>query len=268
MSMKSSDPDWYASLRQDPFKDSTFTYELAAKIQKEAGLLDRGKLGLRRLLLGAAGVIFAMGMLWMAKEQGAFGFMADPAAATSSASGTAPSPAAASSKTLTDSEWQSFVDSNSGKEEYKEVLYRKSLREDAMLVFSKRLVQYPNIKLPILEADLFIWDSKQSVWKQTTSGTYALPYDDIMNGTPEKLVTARFGFGEDASFYFGVVTDPRTSEIVVTDRDKAQHSAIKVRNKDGYTYWIAVLSRQRGINKVQSMDASGNVLTEDQYYTS
>jgi len=137
-----------------------------------------------------------------------------------------------------------------------------------MLVFSKRLVQYPNIKLPILEADLFRWGSNESVWKQTTSGTYAVPYEDIMNGTPNKLVTARFGFGEDIMFYFGVITNPRTSDIVVTDRDKAQHSAIKARNKDGYTYWIAVLPRQRGINKVQSLDASGNVLTEDQYYNS
>lgn len=137
-----------------------------------------------------------------------------------------------------------------------------------MLVFSKRLVGVPGFKLPILEADLFLWDDKAASWKQTTSGTYSVPFDEIKTGTTTKLTTTRFRFGEDVTMYFGVIVDPGISDVIVSDSGGERHSAFIVLDKDGYTYWFAALPRQTGDNKVQSLDASGNVVTEDRYYNS
>lgn len=255
--MNSTDPHWYDALQGNPLIEKTFTKQLAAKIKAEALSTQVKKpSGVRRLLIIGAGMVCVLGLLIVYRID-LFSLAENQKQPTASI--TEPHlvfKAESPQKSLTDSEWQEAIKQSDAD---KKMLHKESIGDRKMLLFSKK----SNAIGVTLIADLAEWDLSKWNWGQ--SGTYYTPLNNVEEGPNPKIITAWLGLDTTAIF-MGMILDPAVSQIRISD-DQQQEMAKIFRNEDGNTYWFAALPERRNIGyKVESLDESGKVLTNDPYF--
>ncbi|MHA7966963.1 hypothetical protein ACX93W_22880 [Paenibacillus sp. CAU 1782] len=291
--MKPETPEWYKSMQSNPLKTETFSQQLAFKIKSEAlsPSIKKGSLPRRLSLISfsiLAGVIGLMLLINKTEILESLQSNAVPSSnglasindsASSNSSESVPTSAAGPlstqpGQTPTDEEWEALINKNNPST-YKEFLDKAKINENVTMVFSRKLEEYKDNQSISVGFDYLKWNSGE--WKTSQSVFYHMRRDEngvfyfqrgINKEVPEdRLITAWSGLDNNPLLY-GMVIDSEISQIRITDGNQEQYSAkIIPHSSDGYTYWYAAMSSREEPYTVESLNAEGQVLTNDVFYS-
>jgi len=288
--MRMSEPDWDEvdmGLRAEPFRSRMFTPELAAGVREGIAGATGGRRSMRparlslMLAVGVASTVCAAIVLigggldnWGARDPGR-----ESAAANGgrlhAVSGVVPPVWAGDRPALPvrvpqDSQWQALID-ESYPDMQTSMLHKSALREDVMLVLSRRLLEAEGYLSFSLVVDEFVWGKEG--WKSQARVGYH-PGDNLLEAGDKKLLTGWSGIsldpqdsGQFVTMFYGVVADPAIVDIRVTDDGGRVHAAGVHDAGDGYAYWFAPLPPgEKGSYTVEGAAADGKLLYEEFFY--
>lgn len=283
--MNPSNPYWYEELKDNPLSRKTFTDELALRIKDKAfastAAQNQSRTVLRPLVIVGAGLLCLLGLILFLsdKEWSSKGWNSESytAGLPEPPVGLPESPIEAipvlsegemnqilSKKAPTDSEWEQLINNSLPHEDEevmsgsKEMLYKKSVGDDVMLVFSKMQKQSSRVTLGI---DYYEWDSQK--WNRQQRASYAI--DEDLSKTEKGLITSWYELDTTPIFY-GVIIDPGISQIRITNEEQhIQEMAEIIVDEVGYSYWIAALPPQNDTYNVETIDAEGSIISTSTY---
>lgn len=283
MNHSDSEPSWYGALRVNPLRTRTFTSELAAGIRSRAAeapapaarTVSRVAALIGTAAASVAGVLLVLGI--MQGEQKAEIPFADTSAGIERQqhSDVMPPSIPGDRPTLpvqspNDSQWQALVDA-SYPESKVSMLHKKVLRDDVMLVFSRKVLSAEGYLSASLVVDEFEWSS--SGWKSQARVGYH-PGDNLLEYSGKGLLTGWSGIsldpedsGQFVTMFYGIIADPAIVDIRVTEDGGSVHAASVHDAGDGFAYWLAALPPgEKGSYTVTGASEDGTILYDEYYY--
>jgi hypothetical protein len=282
-------PEWYGALRVNPFRSKTFTTDVAASVRRQIVEEPADRRSDRRiarswlriaLVAGVAGAISAAVVLTAvgprSPETGSLvehsaAAVGDRQQAASSVvapfwPGDRPSLPVQSPD---DSQWQALIDA-SYPESKVSMLHKKVLRDDVMLVLSRKVLSAEGYLSASLVVDEFSWSGSE--WKSQARVGYH-PGDNLLGYSGKGLLTGWSGISLDSqdsaqfvTMFYGIIADPAIVDIRVTDDGGRVHAASVHDTDDRFAYWFAALPpAERGNYTVTGASADGTLLYEETY---
>lgn len=283
MKHSDSEPEWYGALRVNPLRTRTFTVELAAGIRSRATEAPAVRKVSRVAALivttaaaSVAGVMLVLGI--MQGEQRSVPLGADTAAGIESLQptdvvlptmpGDRP---ALPTRMPSDSQWQELIDL-SYPQQRTTILHKVAIREDVMLLFSRKFLEAEGYRSASLTVNEFVWSTDG--WKSQASVGFH-PGDNLLEADGKGLLTGWSGIsldprdsGQFVTMFYGIVVDPSITAIRVVDHQQRVHPASLHDAGDGYIYWFAALPpAERGNYTVTGASSDGKLLYEESYYS-
>lgn len=281
--MSQPNPEWYDALQTNPFKETTFTDQLAYKVKRNALAPGRNRSVPHRLAFISAAIICVLGIMLIVSEResvtailkGDFTSISKPNTLSSRIMKTDQVP---TERALTDSDWEQLINERETLS-HRDMLYKQSVGDNVTLVFSRRINDIQGTPVVnrntdghqaiTLAVDYFEWNHQRWEWSQGV--TYSLQRDRTgalivldhnKEIAEERLVKAGSGVA-DISLFYGMVVDPSITQIRITDNQQVQQQAVIIPYEDGYTYWFAAKPNLGDGYQVEGLDAAGNAVTTD-----
>lgn len=276
-----SNPDWYEALQGEPLRSKTFSRELSAKIRAEAMKPANSRRSIfRRISVISAIAVCVVGGFILMNTQGLLQKAAHLGSSTNSvmSSGGAPQPTepniagpevnspAAEEPTMvdpfivdpsyrdlqtieaptlnivtpTDEEWQTLIN-DSYPSFTPEMLYKESIGDNRVLIFSKKVKQGANYPVVYTVTDEFEW--AEGGWKRLSRYTMKNIID-----LQEPILISSYGPSLTANdprtrvrIFSGLVIDPNITSVQLKSDDGNIHGAQILPSDDGHTYFYIAL---------------------------
>lgn len=285
--MSPSNPYWYEELRDNPLSRKTFTDQLAVRIKDKAfastTAQNQSRTVLRPLVIAGVGLLCLLGLIlflsdreWSGKGGSSESYMAGipepPAGLPETPIQAAPVLSdeemnrILSKKSPADSEWDQLINNVLPHEDEevmdnsKEMLYKESVGNDIMLIFSKTRTQFQQAAVAV---DYYEWVSQK--WERQTRAAYTLP-ENSNDADANSFATGSFKLDE-IPLLCGAIIDPKISQIRITNKEQdIQKMAEIISADDGHSYWFATLPQQKDAYHVEAMDVDGEIVATGTYY--
>jgi hypothetical protein len=240
--MKLSDPVWYEALQGNPVAGLSFNEELKTRIKAQA-LSSTVHKKWRPRRLSAVGVALIGILACML-------FVTNPSDIRNGFS-----EQGQQVRTLPENKWQTAIDIKYP--DYRnEILYKQSVGDEKMLIFSKKILELNGYQSISLGVDGFSWESEEWKWQQSVS--YSIK--DPQSGGFKKALVARLFELDRTPTFLGVVSDPQISKVQVVDIENKKQEAEIVPNEDGNRYWYISAPKHKYGYRVEGLDAEGKVI--------
>ncbi len=169
----------------------------------------------------------------------------------------------------TDGEWQKLIN-----ESYPnltgEIMYRESVVDDRMFIFSRKVNKAADYMGVTLITDEFEWTNKG--WTRASRFTYS-PHENLEQSIDDDLLISWYGpdlIANDSTttitMFSGLVINPSITQIRVTKNEEHVYWARILPSDDGLTYFfVALPPGERGVYELEGLDADGQLITNERY---
>lgn len=169
----------------------------------------------------------------------------------------------------TDEEWQQLLD-NSYPNFPTEILYKKKVGDDLMLIFSKKVNVAEGYTGVSLATNEFEWTDHG--WRRAAGFGYS-PHENLQEEINEDLLVSWYGSdlipldsSTTITMFSGLVVNPSITQIRVIDDQDQMYEVQLLPSDDGFTYFFTALPPgKRGIYQLEGVDASGQIIYNEVY---